>query len=166
MEQNSRQRYEAYKAFMRRHHKVVWRVCYDFARDNISRCEDMVQEVWIMLWLKFDTMTCLSEWQQRAWVRKVTHNVLIDLYRKEKPPMEHLTAILEEAITTDDYDIAENLDDLMAHLTPDERHLMNMRLDGYSAEEIATTLGIEPNAVYQRVNRIMKKMRTIYGKGL
>jgi DNA-directed RNA polymerase specialized sigma24 family protein len=34
-----------------------------------------------------------------------------------------------------------------------------MRLDGYSAEEIATEFGIVPNAVYQRVNRIMNKLR-------
>ena len=54
MEQHSRQRYEDYKSFMRRHQETVWRVCYDFARGDIPRCEDMVQEVWIMLWLKFD----------------------------------------------------------------------------------------------------------------
>ena len=51
MEQYSRQRYEDYKSFMRRHQATVWRVCYDFARGDIPRCEDMVQEVWIMLWL-------------------------------------------------------------------------------------------------------------------
>lgn len=57
MEQHSRQRYEDYKSFMRRHQQTVWRICYDFSRGDIPRCEDMVQEVWIMLWLKFDTMT-------------------------------------------------------------------------------------------------------------
>ncbi len=82
MEQHSRQRYEDYKSFMRRHQATVWRVCYDFARGDIPRCEDMVQEVWIMLWLKFATMTGRSEWQQRVWVRRVTRSVLVDLYRK------------------------------------------------------------------------------------
>ena len=53
---------------MRLHQKTVWRVCYDFARGDIPRCEDMVQEVWIMFWLKFDTMTSRTEWQQRVWV--------------------------------------------------------------------------------------------------
>ena len=68
MEQHSRQRYEDYKSFMRRHQKTVWRVCYDYAHGDIPRCEDMVQEVWIMLWLKFDSMTSHTEWQQRVWV--------------------------------------------------------------------------------------------------
>ena len=152
MEQHSRQRYEDYKSFMRRHQTTVWRVCYDFARGDIPRCEDMVQEVWIMLWLKFDTMTGRSEWQQRVWVRRVTHNVLVDLYRKKSPDLEPVT---EES------DVAERIDDLFSALTPDEQHLMRMRLEGYSAEEIAAGLKIEPNAVYQRVNRIMNKLRLV-----
>ncbi len=174
MEQSGRQRYDDYKAFMRRHHEAVWRVCYDFARslkhreglNPIQRCEDMVQEVWIMVWLKFDKMNSTSEWQQRAWVRKVTHNVLIDLYRREHPPMEPLTVDMEESIAAEDHDVAERIDDLMAVLTPEEQQLMRMRLDGYSADEIADKLMIETNAVYQRVNRIMNKLRRRHGTGL
>ena len=159
MEQHSRHRYEGYKSFMRRHQQTVWRVCYDFAHGDIPRCEDMVQEVWIMLWLKFDTMTSHMEWQQRVWVRRVTRSVLVDLYRREHPPLEPITAEMEETVAAESSDVAERIDDLFAVLTPDEQRLMRMRLDGYSAEEIAASFGIVPNAVYQRVNRIMNKLR-------
>ena len=159
MEQHSRQQYEDYKSFMRRHQQTVWRVCYDFAHGDIPRCEDMVQEVWIMLWLKFDTMNSQSEWQQRVWVRRVTRSVRVDLYRREHPPLEPITAEMEETVATEESDVAERIDDLFSALTPDEQRLMRMRLEGYSAEEIAAELKIEANAVYQRVNRIMNKLR-------
>ena len=159
MEQHSRQRYEDYKSFMRRHQTTVWRVCYDYAHGDIPRCEDMVQEVWIMLWLKFDTMTSRTEWQQRVWVRRVTRSVLVDLYRREHPPLEPIIAGMEESVAVETSDVAERIDDLFAALTPDEQRLMRLRLDGYSTEEIAASFGIVPNAVYQRVNRIMNKMR-------
>ena len=165
MEQHSRQRYEDYKSFMRRHQQTVWRVCYDFARGDIPRCEDMVQEVWIMLWLKFYTMTSRSEWQQRVWVRRVTRSVLVDLYRREAGNADVIVCLedLNEDIVDVDVraprDVAECIDDLFAALTPDEQRLMRMRLDGYSSEEIAAEFKIEPNAVYQRVNRIMNKLR-------
>lgn len=159
MEQHSRQRYEDYKSFMRRHQATVWRVCYDFARGDIPRCEDMVQEVWIMLWLKFDTMTGRSEWQQRVWVRRVTRSVLVDLYRKKRPDLEPVTEEMSESVFTETSDVAERIDGLFAALTLDEQRLMRMRLEGYSAEEIAAELKIEANAVYQRVNRIMNKLR-------
>ena len=165
MEQHSRQRYEDYKSFMRRHQQTVWRVCYDFAHGDIPRCEDMVQEVWIMLWLKFDTMNSQSEWQQRVWVRRVTRSVLVDLYRRKHPPLEPITAEMEETVAAESSDVAERIDDLFSALTPDEQRLMRMRLDGYSAEEIAAELGIATNAVYQRVNRIMNKLRK-YGARL
>ena len=165
MEQHNRQRYEDYKSFVRRHQESVWRVCYDFAHGDISRCEDMVQEVWIMLWLKFDTMTSRSEWQQRVWVRRVTRSVLVDLYRREHPPLEPITTETEETVAAESRDVAERIDDLFSALNPDEQRLMRMRLDGYSAEEIADELEIEANAVYQRVNRIMNKLRK-YGTRL
>ena len=119
----------------------------------------MVQEVWIMLWLKFDTMTGRSEWQQRVWVRRVTRSVLVDLYRKKHPELEPVTEEMAASVATEKSDVAERIDDLFTILTPDEQHLMRMRLEGYSAEEIAAGLKIEPNAVYQRVNRIMNKLR-------
>ena len=166
MEQYSRQRYEAYNAFMRRHQKTVWRVCYDFARGDIQRCEDMVQEVWIMVWLKFDQLRDgTSEWRQRVWVRKVARSVLIDLYRKEMGNTDILVHLddLDGDIADEDVratnDIAERIDYLMASLNTEEQHLMRMRLEGYNAEEIATELNIVPNAVYQRINRIMKKLK-------
>ena len=159
MEQHSRQRYEDYKSFMRRHQKTVWRVCYDFAHGDIPRCEDMVQEIWIMLWLKFDTMTSRTEWQQRMWVRRVTRSVLVDLYRKKHSELEPVTEEMAESVFTEESDVAERIDDLFSALTPDEQHLIRMRLEGYSAEEIAARLKIDPNAVYQRVNRIMNKLR-------
>lgn len=163
MEQHSRQRYEDYKSFMRRHQDAVWRVCYDFAHGDIPRCEDMVQEVWIMLWLKFDAMTSRTEWQQRVWVRRVTRSVLVDLYRKNKfNPLSNASDLSNHSDlsdTTDNADLAERIDDLFAALIPDEQHLMRLRLEGYSAEEIAAELKIEPNAVYQWANRIMNKLR-------
>ena len=159
MEQHGRQRYEDYKSFMRRHQEAVWRVCYDFAHGDIPRCEDMVQEVWIMVWLKFDTMTSHTEWQQRVWVRRVTHSVLVDLYRKKHPDLEPVTEEMSASVATETSDVAERIDDLFSVLTPDEQRLMTMRLEGYTTEEIAASFNIEQNAVYQRVNRIMNKLR-------
>lgn len=164
MEQKSRQQYEAYRAFMMRHHKVVWRVCYDFALGDEQRCKDMVQEVWIMVWLKFDQLReDYGEWKQRAWLRKVTKNVLVSLYRREivEPLSEtsDLSNLSDLPDESENRDSDELIDHILAALTPDERHLMRMRLDGYNAEEIAAEFNIEPNAVYQRINRIMKKLR-------
>jgi RNA polymerase sigma factor (sigma-70 family) len=98
-------------------------------------------------------------------VRRVTRSALVDLYRREHPPLEPITTETEETVAAESRDVAERIDDLFSALNPDEQRLMRMRLDGYSAEEIADELEIEANAVYQRVNRIMNKLRK-YGTRL
>ena len=54
MAQHDTRQYEAYNAFLLRHREAVWQMCWKFAKGNRATCEDMVQEVWIALWLRFD----------------------------------------------------------------------------------------------------------------
>lgn len=166
MAQPSSQRYEEYNAFLLRHREAVWQVCWRYAKGNRARCEDMVQEVWIALWLRFDQLNeSYSEWQQRVWVKRVTKSVLVDLYRRSEPESEQLTPVLIQTMPDTTINLAEDIDDLLALLPEDEERLMRMRLEGYDAQKIADAFGIERNAVYQRVNRIMIKLRN-HGTGL
>ena len=167
MDLPDRKRHDAYCALMQRHRETVWRVCWRFAHGDRERCKDMVQEVWVVLWLKFDQLRPnANALQQRAWVWRVARSVLVDLYRRRNEEAVRLTEVLEENVADSHPDYAEEIDDLLARLGPDERRLMQMRLEGYDANEIADAFGIERNAVYQRVNRIINKLRKQYGTGL
>jgi RNA polymerase sigma factor (sigma-70 family) len=127
----------------------------------------MVQEVWIALWMKFDQLkTEVSEREQRAWLKRITRSVLVDLYRRAEPESEQLTPALINMLPDTPINYAESIDDLMAALTDDEERMMRMRLEGYDAQEIADEFKIERNAVYVRINRIITKLRRRYGTGL
>lgn len=159
--------YDHYCSLMERHRTTVWRACWRFAHGNPEWCKDMVQEVWIALWLRFDQLRVdANPLQQRAWVWRVARSVLVDLYRKRAVETESLTEAMSETVADSSLDYAEEMDHLLTSLAPDERRLMQMRLQGYDAAEIAEAFGIERNAVYQRVNRIIKKLRRQYGTGL
>ncbi|MBQ3580155.1 MAG: sigma-70 family RNA polymerase sigma factor [Bacteroidales bacterium] len=167
MVEHDTQRYEEYNTFILRHREAVWHTCWRFAKGNRTACEDMVQEVWIALWLKFDQLrTDYSERQQRAWVKRVTRSVLVDLYRRSEPEPERLPALAADTLPTVAVSYADEIDDLMAMLPADDERLMRMRLEGYDAQEIADAFGIERNAVYQRVNRIITKLRKSHGTRL
>ena len=152
---------------MQRHREAVWRVCWRYAKGDRARCENMVQEVWIALWLRFDELkTDVTEWEQRAWVKRITRSVLVDLYRRSEPESERLTPELINTLPDTCVNYAESIDDLMAALTDDEERMMRMRLEGYDAQEIADEFKMERNAVYVRINRIINKLRKRYGTGL
>lgn len=164
-------RHVAYCAFMRRHRETVWRVCWRFARrgngdhaDRLARAEDMAQEVWIVLWLKFDQLNPeYTERQQRRWLERLAESVLIDLYRSEEPLPELLTDEMAETLPLSGSDYVEHIYDLLAALPPDEERLMRMRFEGYNAQEIADAMHLTRDAVYQRISRIMKKLKKING---
>ena len=167
MADRSRQQYDAYCAFIERHRETVWRICYRFAKGNRAACEDMVQEVWIALWLRFDQLkTNAPELMQRAWLKRITQSVLVVLYRRSGPDPERLTPTLFNTLPDSPVDYAESIDDLMSTLSSDEERMMRMRLEGYDAQEIADEFGMERNAVYVRINRIITKLRRRYGTGL
>ena len=167
MADENRQQYDTYCTFMGRHREMVWHICWRFAKGNRMACEDMVQEVWIALWMKFDQLkTEVSEREQRAWLKRITWSVLVDLYRRAEPESEQLTPALVNMLPDTPINYAESIDELMATLTDDEERMMRMRLEGYNAQEIADELKMERNAVYVRINRIIAKLRKRYGTGL
>lgn len=170
-------RHAAYCAFMRRHRSTVWRVCWRYARrghgsrdDRKARAEDLAQEVWIVLWLKFDQLDpSASEARQRRWLEKLTETVILDLHRRQEPEPEPLTDELADTLAIPGLALSDNLFDLLALLPPDEQQLMQLRFEGYDAQEIADRLAatsgltLSRDAVYQRISRIMKKLRQ-YGR--
>ena len=150
--------------FLNRHRPMVWRMCWLSARGNYERCRDLVQEVSIALWHHFDQLRPnASPQEERAWVRWQARSVL-DLQRrlKKSVPMVPLTPGLAESLpSTDSAPQKEELDRLMASLGPDERHLLQLLLEGYRADEIGEALGMGRDVVYQRYHRALKKMRRV-----
>ena len=130
----------------------------------MARAEDMAQEVWIVLWLKFDQLNPeYNERQQRRWLERLARSVLIDLYRRADPEPEAITDEMADTIPLPGLDYAESLYDLLAALPPEDEKLMRLRLEGYDMQEIASRTGLTSEAIYQRISRIMKKLKKING---
>ncbi len=158
-------RHDAYCEFMRSHRETVWRICWRYAQGDSERCRDMVQEVWIALWLRFDRLReNAPEAQKQVWIWRTARSVLIDLYRRQHICYERLSEQQMAAIQVTGVDYAECIEDMKESLNEGEQRLLQMRLDGYNVKEISSILGIERNAVYQRVNRIINKLKLSYGK--
>jgi DNA-binding CsgD family transcriptional regulator len=55
----------------------------------------------------------------------------------------------------------EELEELMSTLNDDERRMLRLQLEGYRADEIAEAMGLKRDAVYQRLHRVVGKMRRV-----
>lgn len=148
---------------LRRHRLMVWRMCWLSAKGNWARCNDLVQEVSIAMWLHFDTLRPdATPGEVRSWVYWQCRSSL-DLQRRlQRPLQQPLTALMAETLAADDSSREkEEIEHLMAVLSPDDQRLLRLHLEGYRADEIAEALGLTRDAVYQRWHRALQKMRSV-----
>lgn len=165
MSDHSISRHDEYCEFMQRHREIVWCVCWRYAHGDREQCRDMVQEVWLTLWLRYDRLRKdAPECQKRIWIWRMARSVIVDLYRRDRLEFESLTDRHMECLKAEGVDYGECIEEMKESLNEGERTLLQMRLDGYDAGEISRVLGIARNAVYQRINRIIKKLKDCYGK--
>lgn len=155
--------HKPFNELLQRHRTMVWRMCWVGAWGNYERCRDLVQEVSIALWRHFDQLRPdASPQEKRAWVRWQTRSVIDFQRRLQKPPSLPLSDCLADTVVAEDLaDQKEELERLMETLSDDERCMLQLQLEGYRADEIAEALGLNRDAVYQRMHRAVGKMRRV-----
>jgi RNA polymerase sigma-70 factor (ECF subfamily) len=105
----------------------------------------------------------------RSWLFAIAHNVLIDAYRARRPeaPLEAAAEVIDAGPTPEEAALAA--DDrrtivlLLDRLTPDQRQVVELRLAGLNAEEIATALGRSRGSVDTAQCRALARLRTLLG---
>ncbi len=144
---------------------------FDRHEDNLSKflcqkkvqtadIDDIIQEVWIKARRKFDE----NQKYHGGWLRKIAQNALVDIYRKRKVRRESSGLTTDPVAATPEPDeenpSIKHLKDCESQLPDHERAVVELRFHhGQSTNQIAETLGINSNMVYQRVCRAMKQLR-------
>ena len=137
---------------------LIWSMCRDAACGDSELCRDLFQEVSIRLWLHISELDMNAKpYQQKAWVEWQVRHVLS--HSRKPREMEHNLPEIPDDDTAAETERRTLVADLMAQLQDEDRQLMQMRLEGYSADEIAQATGMKRDAVYQRIHRIVARMR-------
>lgn len=144
-----------------RHRKLVWWLCLRRAKGDRERGRDLMQEVVIALWRHAGRLrTDASAAEERRWVRRLTLTALGNISRRGSIVTVPLRS--DYAYRDVDAEQRELIDELAAHLSDDDRRLLDLRLKGYSNNEIAAITGLEPGNVAQHMHRIVGRLRNIY----
>lgn len=157
--------------------KAYFLKTYDTYADDIFRfclmkvstreiAEDLAQEVFTRFWQALREGTVMRS--DRALLYTIARNLVIDWYRKKKETS--LDTILEQGVefggsdheeVTRDAEIAEALR-AVQELDETSRDALVLRfVQGLSPKEIASITGESANAVSVRINRALKKVRTV-----
>lgn len=152
-------------ALIRRHAGLLYKVAYAYCRSPIDR-EDLLQEISLQLWrghARFD-----ASQRESTWIYRVALNVAISFYRRERRHRERTRALEDEAEALLLVSPAEPSEELavlfrcIEELTPLERSLALLYLEGLDHAAMSEVLGISASNVGTKLGRIKERLRASY----
>ncbi|MEK9657910.1 MAG: sigma-70 family RNA polymerase sigma factor [bacterium] len=129
---------------------------------KVEHCEDVAQE--ILLALHQSRHSYQPSCSFLSWFYAIVHYKIVDYIKAQSKEKQVLDSegILEMLASVDSMKQDDKfiLQDMMAHLSIDERELLRwVKLDGYRLKDVAQFLNKSDSAIKVAVHRLIKKMR-------
>ncbi|MBR4229298.1 MAG: sigma-70 family RNA polymerase sigma factor [Bacteroidales bacterium] len=160
MKPEDSERHIAYAALLREYHRNIVSFCI---RSTHSRedAEDLMQEVLAALW---EGIAKLRDGSTPGMVNRWLYSVMRTTrarHRRHRPPdTVPLQQLSVPTAPTDDF--TETVEELLSALNPDDSKLIRLRLDGYTATEMATQTGMPKETIKKHISRAIQKMKQLY----
>jgi RNA polymerase sigma-70 factor, ECF subfamily len=155
----------AWEDLVKLHSKRVYAICYRFTGTD-SAAQDLTQEVFLRVFRSLKSFRA-GEGSFTVWLGRLTRNLLIDHYRKNK--LERATDSIEEQLPTIEgkaaaenrtegllagREASELLQAALQKLSPELRETVVLRdLEELEYKEIAQVLSVPEGTVKSRLNR-------------
>lgn len=145
---------------LHQHQGIINKVCCIYLDSAVDR-EDLFQEITLQAWKSFASFR--EDAQFSTWLYRVALNTALTYFKKEKK--RHLA---ESEWKADTHCFMQPQEDpqlqamyrSITRLNPVEKALVALYLEDYDYQHISEILGITPNHVAVKMNRIKNKLRT------
>lgn len=141
---------------------IVYRICHSFCGEKEDR-DDLAQEILYNLWKSYATYT--PDHKLSTWVYRVSMNVAISYYRKEKralqfsPYSEELIKVETENKQGENDEKLKMLYQFIQELKEIDKSVLILYLDDKSHREISEIVGISESNVGTKINRIKEQLK-------
>jgi len=165
---NAPRQNELFLSVIEQNKGIIYKIANSFKKDEEDK-KDLVQEIILQLWHSFASYDARSKFS--TWMYRVSLNVAIASYRKEKRKNEIITPfsediiVLEEEVCFDDED--DNLrllQQFISELKVLDRALMLLYLEEKPGKEIAGILGLSETNIRTKTNRIKEQLKQRFSK--
>lgn len=163
---------------LRPHVELMYRMAYRWTHSQ-HNAEDLVQDVLTKLVDKVSEMEQIE--QLRPWLMKILYRRYVDIYRRSlRSPVVSLEDQPNDEESGNDYlantadthcqfarlDLQQALQHALGQLDDGQRDTILLHdMEGYTAEEVAGILNIEPGTVKSRLHRARKKLQKLLHAG-
>jgi len=144
----------------------LFRFMYFRTKDH-SLAEDIVQEAFVKLWDKMDT---ISPRKEKSYLYTTAKNILLNKVAHSKVVNLYAQNYKESSVNSPHYDLEvsefqKELEKAIAELPDNQREVFLMnRIDGYKYREIAELLGLSQKAVEKRMSLALASLRKLHNR--
>ncbi|HJV18296.1 MAG TPA: sigma-70 family RNA polymerase sigma factor [Sediminibacterium sp.] len=146
-------------ALLNQHQKIIYKVCNLYMQSHTDR-EDLFQEITLQAWKAFGKFR--GDARFSTWLYRVALNTAITYFRKEKKNIVFTTNELPEQSMGPQDPIEMQTKAMyaaIANLSRIDKAIVMLYLEDYSYNEISEVVGITPNHIAVKMNRIKAKLK-------
>ena len=151
-----------FEKLVREHSGRIRQIARRFA--DAGAVDDLFQEILVRLWRSLPSFR--GEARIETWIYRVALNAAMTSVRSSIRERELRASLTEKAgppqSAVPGASPADVLTSFMAELGPVDASILMMYLDGLTASEMSSVLGISDNAINVRINRLKEKFSETY----
>ena len=137
----------------------IRRLCGAYAPRSADR-EDLFQDIFLAVWRALPSFR--GDSSARTWLYRVAHNVALSWQTRDRRRNSRETALDENIEPSGVMDLRRlALNQAVAAMSPTDRTLTLLWLEGLSAVEIEEVTGIKSTTVAVRLSRIRKHLSPV-----
>lgn len=144
---------------LKEHQKIIYKVCNLYMQSHADR-EDLFQEITLQSWKAYSNFRGDSKFS--TWLYRVALNTAITFFRKEKKKIEINVEQLPE-VPDSSFDQIEEKTKAMylaiGELSKIDKAIVMLYLEDYNYSQISEVIGITPNNIAVKMNRIKIKLK-------
>ena len=153
---------KTFKKWLDDHKGLIFRIIRAYAKEQQDQ-DDLFQEICLQLWLSIPNFD--GKAKPSTWIYRVALNTALVYRRKEKRRKSHRQQWLSfgcesqhESHAPDVDETIEKVYEAIRKLPELESYIVLMSLEGFSYNEMADVIGISPDNVGVKLNRVKKKL--------
>lgn len=148
---------ERFKNIFKGNYPKVIRLCLGYVSGNEDLAKDLAQEVFLKVWQNLKNFRGSSKME--TWIYRVTVNTCLQELRKKKSVRLQPDQFSQEAASANE---TENryteMYRCINQLSPENKSIILLELEGVPQQEIASIIGIGHQAVRTRIHRIKEQL--------
>lgn len=142
------------------HQGIIHKVCRIY-RDTAEDREDLFQEIVYQLWKSFPSYR--KQAKITTWMYRIALSTAVAKFRTKTAERKtvSLDGVMVAETTSSAHPEKERLYRAIEQLSLAEKAIITLYLDDYQYEEMAEIVGISPNYIGVKLNRIKQKLKQL-----